>query len=601
MAVLYTPHFIQFLDDNGDPLSGGKLYTYAAGTSTLKATYTTATGDIENSNPVILDSSGRATVFISGAYKFILTDADDVHIKTTDNVTAFTSTGETSNSFFQTFSGDGETTVFTASEDLGKDEKLIMVFVDDGRMEHTKNGDFALETGWTLGAGWTIGSGVSTATGAISTAISQTSEVTINEGQPYVVTMTITRDAGSLTPSVGGTSGTARSSEGTYSEIIIAGSTQAIAFTGASFTGTLDNVSVKPVSSAGFDILATDEYTIDGTTLTLANAPNNGNNNIQLWAPSILAAAAATSAESAASSANSAATSAALAATSAAESTDVSTTSLTIGTGSKTFTVSSGKSFSAGMYITATDQANSANYMQGFIESYLGTSLVVVVQGIGGSGTISAWNIYPSATYLSFIASQAEAEAGTSSTKLMSPERTAQAISAQGTPVGIVCDYAGSTAPSGWALCYGQEISRTTYDELFTAIGTTFGVGDGSTTFNLPDCRGRATSGKDNMGGTSANRLTNQTDGIDGDTLGAVGGSETNTLTEAQMPEHTHQGWAQRTDTSGDLTGASSTAPGAADKAITTSNTNYATDSAGSGSAHNNVQPTIIFNKIIKL
>lgn len=89
MAVLYTPHFIQFLDDNGDPLSGGKLYSYEAGTTTPKDTYTNAGGGTANANPVVLDSSGRATVFLSGAYKFRLEDADGNLIEETDNVTAF--------------------------------------------------------------------------------------------------------------------------------------------------------------------------------------------------------------------------------------------------------------------------------------------------------------------------------------------------------------------------------------------------------------------------------------------------------------------------------------------------------------------------------
>jgi microcystin-dependent protein len=65
-----------------------------------------------------------------------------------------------------------------------------------------------------------------------------------------------------------------------------------------------------------------------------------------------------------------------------------------------------------------------------------------------------------------------------------------------------------TTAPAGWILCYGQAINRTTYADLFAVIGTTFGVGDGSTTFNLPDMRGRGAIGLDNMGGVSADRVT---------------------------------------------------------------------------------------------
>jgi len=77
----------QFFDNNGDPLSGGKLYSYVAGTTTPLATYTDAVGDTQNANPVILDSEGRANVFIGNAnYKFKLTDSNDVEIWTVDSI-----------------------------------------------------------------------------------------------------------------------------------------------------------------------------------------------------------------------------------------------------------------------------------------------------------------------------------------------------------------------------------------------------------------------------------------------------------------------------------------------------------------------------------
>ena len=88
-------------------------------------------------------------------------------------------------------------------------------------------------------------------------------------------------------------------------------------------------------------------------------------------------------------------------------------------------------------------------------------------------------------------------------------------------PTGVLNPYAGATAPAGWLLCFGQAISRTVYSTLFTAIGTTYGVGDGSTTFLLPDMRGRVAAGQDDMGGTSADRLTTAGSAIDGDVLGA--------------------------------------------------------------------------------
>lgn len=231
------------------------------------------------------------------------------------------------------------------------------------------------------------------------------------------------------------------------------------------------------------------------------------------------------------------------------------------------------------------------------------------------------------------------------------------ALAAGGAPTGSVIDFAGTSAPAGWLLSFGQAVSRTTYAALFAVVGTTYGIGDGSTTFNLPDLRGRVVAGKDDMGGSSANRITVP---FNGDTLGASGGAETHILTAADTPTHTHtqqgsfvsggesanhthtQTGTFNTDTEpahshaatvasfilggnigggnsigGGTSGQSSTttaAAGSHNHSVTisgqtgtisaghthTTTISGATTSFGSGAAHNNMQPTFILNKIIK-
>lgn len=181
-------------------------------------------------------------------------------------------------------------------------------------------------------------------------------------------------------------------------------------------------------------------------------------------------------------------------------------------------------------------------------------------------------------------------------------------------PTGAVMAFAGSAAPTGWLLCFGQAISRTTYAALFAVIGTTYGAGDGGTTFNLPDGRGRSVIGKDDMGGAAANRITTAGSGLDGKALGANGGSESHKLTIEQLPSHRHEG---NTNQSGGhshyYTGAATdvnyggdrpSGKGGNSKSITdeagihthTLETNY----KGGDQPHPNLQPSIILNYIIR-
>lgn len=180
-------------------------------------------------------------------------------------------------------------------------------------------------------------------------------------------------------------------------------------------------------------------------------------------------------------------------------------------------------------------------------------------------------------------------------------------INKSGSPIGTIKSFSGASAPQNFLLCYGQAISRTTYAALFAIIGTTYGVGDGSTTFNLPDLRGRTLAGKDNMGGSAAGRLTSGGSGVDGVTLGATGGAETHTLTTAQLATHNHGGvTGAHSHTVTSVSSAGGLTPNSGSGAIQGPAPGTATSSAtstisndGGGGAHQNTQPTIVINYII--
>ena len=168
-------------------------------------------------------------------------------------------------------------------------------------------------------------------------------------------------------------------------------------------------------------------------------------------------------------------------------------------------------------------------------------------------------------------------------------------------PAGSGVPFFGNTVPDGWLLCNGAEVSREDYQGLFAAIGTTYGVGNGNTTFQLPDLRGRFPLGLDNMGGTSADRVA----AAEADVLGGNSGADEVTLTKAQMPTHSHELWS---DTNSHSLGAlGDYFPRLRDNISSRSGTGWRMPEnvsplieQGSSQAHNNMPPYLSLNYIIK-
>jgi microcystin-dependent protein len=165
--------------------------------------------------------------------------------------------------------------------------------------------------------------------------------------------------------------------------------------------------------------------------------------------------------------------------------------------------------------------------------------------------------------------------------------------------IGAIQMFAGSTAPTNWMICDGSAIPRTGFAALFSVISTTYGAGDGTTTFNIPNLRGKAVVGVDGSA-----QFTN---------LGSTFGELSHTTTVAEMPSHNHtlhDPGHVHTITPMRVVSVSNTSNNVGVLSATTPSTGLTTDSAvtgitldasGGGTPHNNVQPSLALNFIIRV
>lgn len=232
------------------------------------------------------------------------------------------------------------------------------------------------------------------------------------------------------------------------------------------------------------------------------------------------------------------------------------------------------------------------------IATFLGTpssaNLAAAVTDETGTGAL----VFAGSPALTGTPTTPTASPGTGTTQIASQayaDAAATAAASAALPVGTTLPYAGASAPTGFLMANGQAVSRTTYSGLFAIISTTFGSGDGSTTFNVPDLRGRAPFGDDSMGASAANRLgsNSSTGGISGTaSRGTAGGAQTHVQTTAEMVAHTHA-------SAGALVGGADVGGVGAYLAAGLSN-NGTSGSAGSSTAFNITPPALVLNYIIK-
>jgi len=275
--------------------------------------------------------------------------------------------------------------------------------------------------------------------------------------------------------------------------------------------------------------------------------------------------------------------------------------------------------FTSGENVTAAKLNNlvdGATFLGGAGEATDGSTLEVN-DGVGGDGSLRVKDggIITAKLADGAVSTQKIADSAVTSGKIADGAIIASKIAPSAAsaimPPGGLIPYAGILAPSGWLLCDGGTIGDVSsgadsenadYETLFDLIKTLYGnagteVFANGDTVLLPDLRGRVIAGQDDMGGPSANRLTGLSGGIDGRLLGATGGLESHLLTAAQSGLRSHN----HSISSSTLTGSGGPDPRVSSVGSNTGGAgNISSSGTDASSAHNNVQPTIILNYIIK-
>lgn len=293
--------------------------------------------------------------------------------------------------------------------------------------------------------------------------------------------------------------------------------------------------------------------------------------------------------------------------------TSIATTSpITGGTITGTGTIGiNASSANTASYVVQRDA--SGNFSAGTITATLtGTASTATNLAGGSGGTIP---------YQSAAGTTAMLANGTAGQLLQANGGTAAPswVASPGVPTGSLFPYAGSSAPTGYLLCDGAAVSRSTYATLFGVLSTTYGSGDGSTTFNLPDLRGRLPLGAGtgvglNASGTGKPSGTNQTARTAGQWLG----NETVTLTTSNIPQmttgnmsqnssHNHGSgatgfWVYNSAGAGTIAGGSTYNASAGGSSVTASTSVEHTHTVGTASptATTNIPPSVVVNYIIK-